>query len=225
MLYNLIFMLISKLTTTPLKRRRLGVRSSLSMLVVLVVLASSIAFSAGQAGSVLISGRITIDGKAMERSGNIFAGEKMNTTEDGAAAITGEGTLTSVEGRTKLTYQDRYLDLECGVVQVATVVGYAVHAHGVTATPSSPQAKFEVRQGHRELTIRSLEGLLSVTDGQNPTVLKPTEFKKYSKDASCPLVVAPWVLGSIFAASTTPIWFADGQSGNPERNNISPFEP
>ena len=53
---------------------------------------------AGQAkpGNVVVSGKVWVDGKAVEHSTNLFPGEQLRTERDGSASITSEGTNTLV---------------------------------------------------------------------------------------------------------------------------------
>lgn len=178
-----------------------------------------------KAGAVVATGKVTINGKAVEHSGNIFAGETLKTASDGAASITSEGALAAVGSSTSLLYGNNSVNLDCGRVQVATLKGFSVQVHKITASAAAGSAlsKFEVSQSARLLSIHDLEGQLEVSDGQERSILNPGEKRDFQSPTACAafIPVGPLVQGTIFGASTIPIWLDYGGKGRP----ITPVKP
>src|SRR5207248_8515624 len=132
----------------------------------LLVLRPRPASAQSKPGSVLATGKVTINGKAVEHSGNIFAGETLKTASNGAASITSEGALASVGNSTSLLYGDNSVNVECGRVQVVTLKGFSVQVQKITASAAgSALSKFEVSQSARQLSIHDIEGQLDINDG------------------------------------------------------------
>jgi len=183
----------------------------------------SAALLAGQAkpGNVVVNGKVWVDGKAVEHSTNLFPGEQLRTERDGSASITSEGTDTLVSPSSALSYQESYLNLDCGTVRVETVKGYAVHDRWLTVTPSSPQAKFEVTQSSQRLMVHALEGSLALSNGASPFPLKAGESREFVNDVRCSsFEPSPAALITTWAITPIPFLFTKG-----DREPISPFEP
>lgn len=193
-------------------------------LCVLLVLLPLAASAQSKAGAVLATGKVTINGKAVEHSGNIFAGETLKTASNGAASITSEGALATVGNSTSLLYGDNSVNLECGRVQVATLKGFSVQVHKITASAAAGSAltKFEVSQSARLLSVHDLEGQLEISDGHQSSTLSPGEKRDFQSPAPCAAIypIAPLLQGTIFGASTFPIWLDYGK-GQP----ITPVKP
>jgi hypothetical protein len=173
-------------------------------------------------GNVVVNGTVEINGKAVEHSTSLFPGEKLRTKGDGSASITSDGTMTLVSPVTQLTYQDSYLDLDCGTARVETSRGYAVQDRWLTVTPSSPQAKFEVTQSRKRLTVRALEGSLALSNGAAPFPLKAGESREFQNEARCSFALEPPPAALITTWAITPIPFLFSKG---DRDTISPFEP
>ena len=135
-------------------------------------------------GTVLATGKVTINGKAVEHSGNIFAGETLKTASNGAASITSEGALASVGNSTSLLYGDNSVNVECGRVQVVTLKGFSVQVQKITASAAgSALSKFEVSQSARQLSIHDIEGQLDINDGHERRTLNPGEKRDFQSPA------------------------------------------
>jgi len=194
------------------------------LLCVLLVLLPLPASAQSKPGTVLATGKVTINGKAVEHSGNIFAGETLKTASNGAASITSEGALAAVGNSTSLLYGDNSVNLECGRVQVVTLKGFSVQVHKITASAAAGSAlsKFEVSQSARQLSIHDLEGQLDINDGHERRTLNPGEKRDFQSPAPCAAAdpISPLVPATIFGASTFPIWLDYGK-GRP----ITPVKP
>ena len=189
-----------------------------------LLLGESFAWAQANAGNVIVTGNVTIDGKAVQHSGNIFFGEDLKTG-DGAATITSDGVVASMGSHVSVLYGKNLVDMECGWVDVATVKDFAVRVHDITATPSGGgMTKYEVKQNARQLSIHDFQGRVQVDDGKEKTLLNPGDTRTFERAARCavPAGYAPWVAGGLFVASTSPIW-ADLSPHN--RHEMTPTKP
>ena len=186
-----------------------------------VILFAAVLAAQAKPGNVVVSGKVWVEGKAVEHSTNLFPGEQLRTERDGSASITSEGTNTLVSPQSALAYQESYLNLDCGTVRVETVKGYAVHDRWLTVTPSSAQAKFEVTQSSQRLMVHALEGSLALSNGASPFPLKAGESREFVNDVRCSsFEPSPAALITTWAITPIPFLFTKG-----DRDTISPFEP
>ena len=197
----------------------------ISLFLLPLILLPSSAWAQAKPGTVLANGKVTINDKAVEHSGNIFAGETLKTASNGAASITSEGALAAVGNSTSLIYGDNAVNVECGRVQVVTLKGFTVQVHKITASAGSGLTKFEVTQNARRLSIHDLEGQLEIQDGDQRSTLNPGEKRDFQSPAACAAAadpISPLVPATIFGASTFPIWLDyDNFKGRP----ITPVKP
>jgi len=189
--------------------------------------ASVCLYGQARGGSVVATGNVKVDGKEVVRSGNIFPGEKLETGAQSAASITNNGAVSSVQGKAAVTYYERYLEMDCGRVNVTTVSGFAVHVSDVIAAPAEQQARFEVVQGSGRIRIQALDGRLSVSRGQDQSSLNPGEAKEFASKAACLIPPAiPWTQAFLFSASTIPIWLNPTTSPpTPPQHGITEMRP
>ena len=186
-----------------------------------VLLSAGLLAAQAKPGNVVVSGKVWVNGKAVEHSTNLFPDEQLRTERDGSASITSEGTNTLVSPSSALAYQESYLNLDCGTVRVETVKGYAVHDRWLTVTPSGPPAKFEVTQSSQRLMVRALEGSLALSNGASPFPLNAGESREFVNDVRCSsFEPSPAALITTWAITPIPFLFTKG-----DREPISPFEP
>jgi len=186
-----------------------------------VILFAAVLAAQAKPGNVVVSGKVWVNGKAVEHSTNLFPGEQLRTERDGSASITSEGTNTLVSPSSALAYQESYLNLDCGTVRVETVKGYAVHDRWLTVTPSSAQAKFEVTQSSQRLMVHALEGSLALSNGASPFPLQAGESREFVNDVRCSsFEPSPAALITTWAITPIPFLFTKG-----DRETLSPFEP
>jgi len=190
------------------------------LLCVVAILLPTFALTQAKPGIVIVRGKVSINGKAVQHSDNIFPGETLKTGSNGAASITGEGVNASVGNSASLVYGNNSVNLDCGRVQVATLKGFTVEVHSITASPTaSGLTKFEVSQNPRVLSIHALEGPIAIGDGQQRSTLNPGEKRDFQRGAPCAVAapMSPLVPATIFGASTFPIWLTYGRSITPSK--------
>jgi hypothetical protein len=187
-------------------------------------LVASLAAAQSRPGAIVAEGDVRVDGKQLQRTGNIFPGEKLESARDGHANITSDGAVASVKGSAKLTYGDNSIDLDCGQVRVATTHQFEVRSHGVNVTPASA-AKTEMvaEQGEQSLKISAVEGSVNVVKGHASTVLNAGESKEFDDGAHCRDPLAAWVPGYLWVGSWVP--FIPDSDTDHDRDDLSPSKP
>lgn len=175
-------------------------------------------------GAIVAQGNVRVDGKQVQRTGNIFPGEKLESGSDGSANITSDGAVASVKGSARLTYGENAVDLDCGQLRVATIHQFEVRSHGVNVTPAgATKTQMVAEQGDAWLTISAVEGSLNVVKDRVTTVVKPGESKKFNDGAHCVNPVAGWVPGYLWVASWVP--FIPDSDTDHDRDDISTSKP
>lgn len=139
--------------------------------VLLVVLPASL-LAAPFGGNLRSTGNVTVDGKPVPQSTTVFAGDHIQTGPDATATLTTDGSTILIAGGSSLMLGDNVLDLSCGSAMVTTAKGMVVRVNGITVTPSTPTAKFEVAQGGHALSIAAHDGSINIQDGHGTTTLK-----------------------------------------------------
>lgn len=146
---------------------------TVSAVVSCVLLVVFPAIALAQAGGTLRStGNVTVNGKPVPPSSTVFSGDHIQTGMDATATITTDGSTVLVAGGSSIILGDNVIDLACGTAMVTTVRGMTVRVNGITITPSTPNAKFEVAQGGHALSIAAHEGSISVQDGHGSTAMQ-----------------------------------------------------
>ena len=178
---------------------------------VLLVVFPAIALA--QAGGTLRStGNVMVNGKPVPPSSTVFSGDRVQTGMDATATMTTDGSTVLVAGGSSIILGDNVIDLACGTAMVTTVRGMTVRVNGITITPSTPSAKFEVAQGGHALSISAHEGSISVQDGHGSTTMQQgqTSTRESATTGCGPITNTPppgrnWPanLGTVGAAAAT----------------------
>lgn len=124
-------------------------------------------------GTLHSTGNVLVDGKSVPQSTTVFAGDSIKTGPDATATLTTDGSIILLAGGTSAILGDNVLDLSCGTAMVTTTKGMTVRIAGITITPATPSAKFEVAQGGHALSIADHEGSISIQDGHGTTSMQP----------------------------------------------------
>ncbi len=149
--------------------------------------------AAPQGGTLRSTGNVLVDGKPVPQSSSVFPGDRVQTGADGTATLTTDGSSALIAGGSSVILGDNVLDVSCGTVMVTTTRGMGVRVNGTTVTPTTPNAKFEVGQGGRALSISAHEGTLSIQDGHGTTTMQPgqTSTRESASTGCGPVSNAP----------------------------------
>jgi hypothetical protein len=129
--------------------------------------------AAPQGATLRSTGSVMVDGKPVPPTSTVFSGDRVQTGADATATLTTDGSTVLIAGGSSIILGDNVLDLSCGTAMVTTTRGMTVRVNGITVTPTTPSAKFEVGQGGHALSISSHEGSLSIQDGHGTTTMQP----------------------------------------------------
>lgn len=160
---------------------------------VLLVVFPAVASAAQPGGTLRYTGNVTVNGKGVPQSSTVFNGDHIQTGADATATLTTDGTTTLIAGASSLILGENVLDLSCGTVMVTTVRGMTVRVNGITITPTTPTAKFEVAQGGHALSIAAHDGSITIQDGHGATTLQPgqTSARESATTGCGPISNAP----------------------------------
>ena len=110
---------------------------------------------------------VSVNGASVERSGAVFAGDKVQVPTQSTAAITAPGNQLVLAAGSTLTYAAESLALDDGSgVAVTTTRGMTVEIGKLIVKPAaSSTTKYEVARAGGEVSVRALDGPVQVYDG------------------------------------------------------------
>ena len=146
------------------------VAAFLSCVLLIVFPASMLAAPFG--GNLRSTGNVTVDGKPVPQSTTVFAGDHIQTGLDATATLTTDGSTILIAGGSSVMLGENVLDVSCGTAMVTTTKGMVVRVNGISITPSTPAAKFEVAQGGHALSISAHEGSINIQNGHGTSSLQ-----------------------------------------------------
>jgi hypothetical protein len=197
---------------------------SLMRIALFCALVAGMAAAQSRPGAIVAEGNVRVDGKQVQRTGNIFPGEKLESARDGSANITSDGAVASVKGAAKLTYGENAIDLDCGQVRVATIHEFEVRAHGINVTPTSARkTEMVTEQAERSLKVSAVEGSVNVVKDNITTLVNAGESKQFDDGAHCRDPLAAWVPGYLWVGSWVP--FIPDSDNDHDRDDISTSKP
>jgi hypothetical protein len=161
---------------------RNAVRTVISLLLLVVFPVSFV--MAGASGAMLyVSGNAMLNGMGVGRSSAVFAGDKIQTSENGAATLTAPGATIVVAAGSSIIYQPDAILLDQGAAAVNTTRGMRAKVDTVTVSPVSKTAKFEVTRSNGLITIAALAGAVTVNDGASSSALAQGQSTTVSDQA------------------------------------------
>jgi hypothetical protein len=142
-----------------------GLVRMLAMMMV-VVLPSSMLMGEVRSAMLNATGEVTVNGVPVQQSTAIFPGDRLKTGQQALATLTAPGSAVMIPANTVFVLADNELDVACGTAVVSTSQGMSARLANVAVSPAGGSAKFEVRQGRRELDVFVREGTLATNDGR-----------------------------------------------------------
>jgi hypothetical protein len=134
--------------------------------ILVVVFPASMLMGDVRSAMLNATGDVTVNGVPVQQSTAIFPGDSVHTGEQAIATLTAPGTAVMIPANTVFVLFDNELDVACGTAMVSTSQGMSARLANVAVSPARGSAKFEVRQGRRELNVFAREGTLAVNDGR-----------------------------------------------------------
>ena len=124
-------------------------------------------------GAVLhATGMVQVNGAAGRETTTLFSGDSIQTDADSVANITASGSSVLIMPKSSVKFLGKLLDLMEGSMSIATSVGMAATAYGVTVTPPSKEpSKFEVVEYQDSVFVVARQGSVIVSDGQQTSDL------------------------------------------------------
>ncbi len=154
--------------------------------VMMLVFPASIMMAETNAAMLYSSGHAMLNGTGVAHSTAVFAGDKIQTAQDSAATIHGNGSTVLVPANSSVQFQGDGIDLESGSAVVSTTKGLKAKVDDLTVRPVNGSAKFEVIAKNGDVLIAARTGSLSLTDANGTTYLQEGGTTTKSKKGAIP---------------------------------------
>ena len=138
--------------------------------VMVVAFPASVVLADSNSAMLQASGVVKINENSVTRSSAVFQGDRIATGKDSSASITATGASILMAPNSLLTFAGKQVNLSAGSARFNGPI--SVSAGGMTISPASANARFEVRYEAAQVHVTSLEGNLSVNDGKQTTLLE-----------------------------------------------------
>lgn len=152
--------------------------------VMVVAFPVSVVLADSNSAMLQANGAVKINENAVSRSSAVFQGDRIATGKDSSAAITATGVSILMAPNSLLTFAGKQVNLTAGGARFNGPI--SVSAGGMTISPASANARFEVRYQAALVHVTSVEGKLSVNDGKQTTLLESGKSMTSSKLPAVP---------------------------------------
>jgi hypothetical protein len=143
----------------------------------------------GAPGAVLqAAGKVQVNGADSRKITTLFSGDSIHTDPDSVANIIASGSSILVMPNASVKFLGNAVEVNQGGVAIATSVGMAAEADGLTIAPApggQKQSRFEVGETEDSVVVAALQGNVAVSDGQQTSTTQEgqeTTHKKKRKE-------------------------------------------
>jgi len=115
------------------------------------------------------SGKVKVNGSDSRKITTLFRGDSVQTDADSVANITAGGSSVLIMPEASVKFLGNVVEVDEGGVTIATSMGMAAEASGLTIAPAPgirKQSKFEVAETEDSVVVAALQGNVAVSDGQ-----------------------------------------------------------
>ena len=148
------------------------------------LLSSAVIMSAQSSGAmVYASGDVKLNGNAVGGSSSVFDGDRLVTANSSTVSLNRNGSTVVVSPNSAVQYRGSVVDISSGSARVTTVNGMSAQVGGVTVTPKSQNASFEVARVNNEVVVTSREGEVTVNNGGRSIMVQPGSNAKLDLSA------------------------------------------
>ncbi len=140
--------------------------------VMAVVFPASVMLADTATAMVTPMGDVAVNGSPLMQSTSVFPGDRIVTSANSTASVTGRGLSLLVPGNSIITMADKDVELDCGSALVNASNGMGARLSNMRLAPRDGNARFEIRQEQGGFRIVAHDGVLAVTNGSVP-MLQP----------------------------------------------------
>ena len=115
-------------------------------------------------------GDVAVNGSPVLQSTSVFPGDKIVTSTNSTASISGRGLSLLVPGNSVLVMSDKDVQLDCGSALINATNGMGARLSNIRLAPRDQNARFEIRQEKSGFRVLAYDGVLNVTNGSVPTL-------------------------------------------------------
>jgi hypothetical protein len=138
------------------------------------------------------SGKVQVNGSDSRKITTLFRGDSVQTNKDSVANITAGGSSVLITPDASVKFLGNVVEVDKGGVTIATSVGMAAEADGLTIAPAAgiqKQSRFEVAETEDSVVVAALQGNVAVSDGQQTSTVpegQETTRKKRKEGGAVP---------------------------------------
>ena len=115
-------------------------------------------------------GKVAVNGAPVLQATSLFPGDKIVTSANSTASITGKGLSLLVPGNSILVMNEKEVELDCGSALINVSSGMGARFSNIKLAPRDANARFEIRQEEGGFRVVARDGVLAVTNGSVPTL-------------------------------------------------------
>jgi len=115
-------------------------------------------------------GSVAVNGSPVQQVTSVFPGDKIVTSANSTASITGRGLSLLVPGNSVLVMADKDVELDCGSALINANSGMGARLSNIRVAPRDATARFEIRQEQGGFRVVAYDGVLNVTNGSVPSL-------------------------------------------------------
>lgn len=199
-------------------------RKSLCVLMA-IVLPAAMVMAEAPAAMLYATGNAMLNGNAVSRSSAVFAGDKIQTSQNSSASLNLNGSTVLVPANTAIEFKGDGILLQSGSVTISTTSGLKAEVGALTIAPRTSSAKFEIRAEKGDVFIAARSGELSLTDAKGTTTLQSgdttTKSAKTGKTVSAghgkAIAIGVGVAAAGTAAAVAATAASDSKATSPAR--------
>ena len=135
-----------------------------------VVFPASVVLADTATAMITPMGNVAVNGSPVLQSTSVFPGDKIVTSANSTASITGRGLSLLVPGNSVLVMSDKDVELDCGSALVNASNGMGARLSNIRLAPRDSNARFEIRQEQGGFRVLAHDGVLNVTNGSVPSL-------------------------------------------------------
>ena len=126
-------------------------------------------------------GAVTIDGRAADAGGAVFAGDVIATGAGSKATLSGRSKTVSLAENSTIRVAADALELQSGAVVISSTGAVLRSDNIIVVANQSAPSRFIARKVNGEVEVLALEGSVSVSDGQETTQVPATKGVKFPR--------------------------------------------
>jgi len=143
------------------------------MLSIAMMLLTPAAMLMAETGNTVLyaSGNVMVNGREVDRSASVAAGDKIETAGATATAVSVDGSKVTVNPYSTVRYENDGVKVSRGTAIISTTGGMTAQAAQITVTPKDKAANYEIARLDNNVVITSHTGALMISEAGKTTEL------------------------------------------------------